>query len=63
MSIAEKTLADRIEQRIRKLPCNSNPSYIAVTRETLGDVLAKDLIRWIALEAAAEATDGKMSAD
>ncbi len=47
------SLADRIEARIRKIPC-SNPAYIATTNETLGDLLRYDLLRMIAEEAAAE---------
>jgi len=54
------TLADRIEKRIREIPAN-NPGYISVVQETLGRILAPSLLRRIALEAAAEATAGKMS--
>lgn len=52
------TLADRIEKRIRAIPA-SNPGYVAVTRETLGDLLARDLLRKIALEAADEASKSR----
>jgi hypothetical protein len=54
------TLADRLEKRIREIPAR-NPGYISVVSETLSNVLSASLIRQIALEAAAEATDGKMS--
>ena len=54
------SLADRIEKRMREIPA-SNSSYISPIQENLGRVLSESLIRRIALEAAAEATGGKMS--
>lgn len=48
------TLTERIENRIRAIPA-SNPGFISVGSRTLGDLLADDLLRTIAKEAAAEA--------
>jgi hypothetical protein len=48
------TLADRIEKRIAEIPA-SNPGYMAMTNETLGTVLDRNLLRRIAEEAADEA--------
>jgi hypothetical protein len=47
----EKTLADKIEERIKKLPAH-NPAYISMCQQTLEDVLDENLLRHIALEAA-----------
>jgi hypothetical protein len=51
-------LVDRIEQRIRDIP-TSNPMYITVQRETLGNLLDRMLVRKIAEIAAEECTLSK----
>lgn len=48
------SLADRIEKRIREIPAH-NPGVISCMQENLGRLLARDLLRRIALEAADEA--------
>ena len=49
----KESLADRIEERIRKIPVTST-SHMALYQETLSNVLSRPLIRQIAEEAAKE---------
>lgn len=49
-----KSLADRIEARIRQIPAR-NPVYISMRQETIAETLDSRLIRKIAEAAAKEA--------